>query len=60
VEALRTDNGWLEYRIRAVQDALLDQRAQTMEDGSAVDRVEAALLERGEALAAANNDLQKA
>jgi hypothetical protein len=24
VEALRTDNGWLEYRLRAVQDALLD------------------------------------
>jgi hypothetical protein len=25
VEALRTDNGWLGYRLRAVQDALLDQ-----------------------------------
>jgi hypothetical protein len=24
VEALQTDNGWLEYRLRAVQDALLD------------------------------------
>jgi hypothetical protein len=29
IEALRTDNGWLEYRLRAVQDALLDQHAQT-------------------------------
>jgi hypothetical protein len=25
VEALRTDNGWLEYRLRAVWDELLDQ-----------------------------------
>jgi hypothetical protein len=25
VEALRTNNGWLGYRLRAVQDALLDQ-----------------------------------
>jgi hypothetical protein len=24
VEALRIDNGWLEYRLRAVRDALLD------------------------------------
>jgi hypothetical protein len=60
VEALRTDNGWLEYRLRAVQDALLDQCAQTTEGASAVDRVKAALLERDEALAAANSDLQKA
>jgi hypothetical protein len=27
IEALRTDNGWLEYRLQAVQDALLDQHA---------------------------------
>jgi hypothetical protein len=25
VEALRTDNEWLEYRLRAVRDELLDQ-----------------------------------
>jgi chromosome segregation ATPase len=60
VEALRMNNSWLEYRLRAVQDALLDQRAQTAEGTSAVDRVKAALLERDEALAAANGDLQKA
>jgi hypothetical protein len=24
VEALRIDNGWLEYRLRVVRDALLD------------------------------------
>jgi uncharacterized protein YhaN len=60
VEALRTDNGWLEYRLRVVQDALLDQRAQTTKDASAVDRVKAALLERDEALAVVNGDLHKA
>jgi hypothetical protein len=31
VEALRTDNGWQEYRLRAVRDELLDQGAQTAE-----------------------------
>jgi hypothetical protein len=37
VEALQTDNGWLEYRLQAVRDELLDQGAQTVEGGSAVD-----------------------
>jgi hypothetical protein len=27
VEALRSDNGWLEYRLQAVRDELLDQCA---------------------------------
>jgi hypothetical protein len=44
VEALRTDNGWLEYRLRDVRDELLDHGAQTAEGGSAVDMVRAALL----------------
>jgi hypothetical protein len=50
VEALRTDNGWLEYWLRAVRDALLDQSAQTVKGASTVDMVKAALLERDEAL----------
>jgi hypothetical protein len=50
VEALRADNGWLEYRLRAVQDALLDQGAQTAKGGSAVDMVKAVLLEWDEAM----------
>jgi hypothetical protein len=50
----------LEYQLRAVQDALLDQCAQTSEDVSAVDWVKAALLERDGALVVANIDLQKA
>jgi chromosome segregation ATPase len=60
VEALRTDNDWLEYRLKAVQDALLDQRALTVEDTTAVDRVKTALLEKDEALMTANDELQKA
>jgi chromosome segregation ATPase len=49
VEALRTDNRWLEYQLRAVRDELLDQGAHTAEGGSAVDMVRVALLERDEA-----------
>jgi hypothetical protein len=60
VEDLRTDNDWLEYRLRAVQDALLDQRVQTTEGTSTVNRVKTVLLERDRALAAANDNLQKA
>jgi hypothetical protein len=50
VEALRTDNGWLEYRLRTVRDELLDQGVQAAEGGFAVDLVRSALLERDEAL----------
>jgi hypothetical protein len=60
VEALRTNNGWLEYRLRAMQDALLDQRALTAEGTTSVDRVKTALLERDEALATADGEQQKA
>jgi hypothetical protein len=59
VEALRTDNGWLEYRLRVVQDVLLDQRALTKEGTTEVDRVKTTLLEKDDALAMANGDLQK-
>jgi hypothetical protein len=57
VEALRTDNGWLEYRLQAVRDELLNQGAQTVEGGSAVDRVKVTLLERDEALRKTHEDL---
>jgi hypothetical protein len=57
VDALRTDNEWLEYRLQAVQDELLDQGAQTAEGASAVDMVNAALLARDEALQKAREDL---
>jgi hypothetical protein len=50
VEALRTDNGWLEYRLQAVRDELLNQGAQAAEGASTVDMVTSVLLERDEAL----------
>jgi hypothetical protein len=39
VEALRTDNGWLEYRLQVVQDELLEQDAQAVKNASAVTKV---------------------
>jgi chromosome segregation ATPase len=57
VEALRTNNGWLEYPLQIVRDELLDQGAQTAEDTSAVEKVRVALLERDEALRKAREDL---
>jgi hypothetical protein len=57
VEALRTDNGWLEYRVEAMHDELLEQDARAAEDASAVVKVRLALLERDEALRKACEDL---
>jgi predicted RNA-binding protein with PIN domain len=57
VEALQTDNGWLEYRLQVVRDAFLDQGAQAAEDASAVERVTIALLEWDEMLRKVREDL---
>jgi chromosome segregation ATPase len=57
VEALRTDNGWLEYQLQAVRDELLDQGAQMGEDASAVDMTRAMLVVRDEVLQKAREDL---
>jgi chromosome segregation ATPase len=57
VEALRTDNGWLEYQLQIVLDELLNQGAQAASDASAVDRATSALLKRDEALQKAHEDL---
>jgi hypothetical protein len=57
VEALRTDNGWLEYRLQTVRDELLDQGAWTAEGASAVNMVRAALRARDEALENVHEDL---
>jgi hypothetical protein len=56
VEALRTDSGWLEYRLRAVRDELQEGDALAAEDVSVVSKVRAALLERDEALRKARED----
>jgi chromosome segregation ATPase len=57
VEALRTDNGWLEYRTKVMRDQLLELDAQAAEDASAVTKERTALLERDEALRKAREDL---
>jgi hypothetical protein len=57
VKALRTDNGWLEYRLQVVRDVFLDQGAQAAEDASAVERVMIALLEWDEVLRKVREDL---
>jgi hypothetical protein len=54
---LRTDNGWLEYRLQIVRDELLNQGTQATSDASAVERMTSALLERDEALRKAREDL---
>jgi chromosome segregation ATPase len=57
VEAVQTDNGWLEYRIEAMCDELLEHDARAAEDASAVVKVRMALLERDEAPRKAREDL---
>jgi hypothetical protein len=57
VEALRTNNGWLEYRLELVRDELLEQGAQAAEDASAVVKVRTTLLERDKALWKAHEDM---
>jgi hypothetical protein len=60
VDALQTDNDSLEYRLKALEDALLNQRTLTTEGTTTVDKVKAVLLEKEEVLATANGELQKA
>jgi chromosome segregation ATPase len=57
VEALQTDNGWLEYQIEVMCDELLEHDARAVEDASAVAKVRTTLLERDEALRKAREDL---
>jgi hypothetical protein len=42
---LRTDNGWLEYRVEVMRDQLLELDARAAEDASAVEKVRTTLLE---------------
>jgi chromosome segregation ATPase len=55
-EALRTDSGWLEYRLQVVRDELLEQDAQDAEDVSVVAKVQTTLLERDEVLQKVRED----
>lgn len=57
MEAPWTDNGWLEYRLRAVEDAILNQRTMMTEGATMADKVKSVLLEKEGALATANDEL---
>jgi hypothetical protein len=43
VEALRTDNGWLEYKLMPVEDTLINQRTLATENATTVNKVKATL-----------------
>jgi hypothetical protein len=56
VEALQTDNGWLENQVEAMCNKLPEQDARAAEDASGVTRVRTTLLEWDEALQKAHED----
>jgi chromosome segregation ATPase len=60
VEALRTTDRWLVYRAEALHNQPPGLDAQAAEDVSAVERVNAALVDRDEALHKAWEDLARA
>jgi hypothetical protein len=57
VEAVQTDNGWQEYWLRSMEDALLDQHTLTVDGTTAVNEVKDVLLEKEEVLAVTNGEL---
>jgi chromosome segregation ATPase len=57
VEALRTPDRWLVYRVEALWDQSPEPDAQAAEDVPVVERVKAALVDRDEALHKAREDL---
>jgi chromosome segregation ATPase len=60
VEALRTRDSWLEYRVEVLRDHLLELEGQSTEGTSAVEKVRTALIDRDEALQQAREDLVRA
>jgi chromosome segregation ATPase len=57
VEALRTPDRWLVYRVEALRDQPPEPDAQAAEDVPEVERVKAVLVDRDEALHKAREDL---
>jgi hypothetical protein len=49
-EALKTQDGWLAYRVEALRDQLLELEGQPTARPSAIERVRTALIDRDEAL----------
>jgi predicted nucleic acid-binding Zn-ribbon protein len=59
-EALRTQDGWLAYRVEALRDQLLELEGQSTARPSSIERVRTALIDRDEALQQARGDLERA
>jgi chromosome segregation ATPase len=59
-EALRTRDGWMAYRAKAMRDQLLELEGQPAARASTVERVRSALIDRNEALQQAREDLERA
>jgi chromosome segregation ATPase len=57
VEALRTGDGWLAYRVEALWDQLLELEGQSAEGASTVEKVRETLVDRDEALRRVREDL---
>jgi hypothetical protein len=60
VEALRSPDRWLSYRVEALLDLPPEQGAQATGGASAVERVRTALVERDDTLRRARKDLEGA
>jgi hypothetical protein len=57
VETLRTEDGWLAYRVEALRDQLLELEGRPTEGASTVEAVRTTLVDRDEALRRARQDL---
>jgi predicted nucleic acid-binding Zn-ribbon protein len=60
VEALRTRDGWLAYRVEALHDQLLELEGQATAHPSTIERIRTSLIYRDEALQQARGDLERA
>jgi chromosome segregation ATPase len=58
-EALRTQDGWLSYRVEALRDQLLEHEGQAAARPPALERICTALIDRDEALQQARGDVEK-
>jgi chromosome segregation ATPase len=58
-EALRTQDGWLSYRAKALCDQLLEHEGQAAVRAPALERICTALIDRDEALQQVRGDLEK-
>jgi chromosome segregation ATPase len=56
---LRTQDGWLSYRVEALRDQLLEHEGQAAAHPPALERICTALIDRDEALQQARGDMEK-